>query len=63
MKVEYIAFRYKKDKRFRDGINPYTLEYLGDFSKSKEETYELIKRERKDGYVYGIQEIEHYKEN
>lgn len=63
MKVEYIAFRYKKDKRFKEGINPYTFEYVGDFSKSKEETYKLIKMERKDGYAYGIQEIEHYKEN
>jgi len=60
MWIEYIAFKYKQDKRFKGGINPRTFKYIGDFSKSRQETLELINKQTENGYVYGIQEITHY---
>ena len=57
--TEYIAFRYRKDLRFTNGINPRTFEYVGEFHTSESKARESIPS-KDNNYVYGVERITKY---
>ena len=58
-KTEYAIFRFRKDLRFSNGINPRTFEYVGGFYDTEEEAKELL-NSKDNNYAYGIERITKY---
>lgn len=56
--IEYIAFRYRKDLRFRNGFNTLTFEYVGGFCQSESEAKQFVDND--SNYIYGIERITKY---